>query len=152
MVFPPCVPCGFLQDNRGLVDILTCVAGVEGLSAAAPGTSETVVGSSSFSTVSKFTFQKPPAGVSNRATIGDGGKTASSPGWARATTGISSGKALWYFELTKDAKSDERTTLGVCTESPDASYSSTGWWVYRAYNGELHLRWCLDAASWKGRV
>ncbi len=65
----------------------------------------------------------------------DGGRSITSVGWGRASEGVSSGKAQWYCELTADKSGDEGTTIGVCTESPSSSYSSSGWFCYRAYNG-----------------
>lgn len=81
----------------------------------------------------------------------DDNKVASTgSGYVRTTTSCDKGKLTAYFELVKDVDGDQGTCFGACTTSPGTSYSSSGWFSYRAYNGvcaPVEVAWwaCADA-------
>jgi hypothetical protein len=131
----------FSQDVCGLQGVLVALSSVgvgASARAAAPAASSVSSGSAAFNTVLKFTWD---ATSKYECTLSDSNRVATSPGWVRGNVGISSGKALWYVELTKDMMNDERSTIGVCNSSPSSSYNSSGcgWWVTRSYNGQLGI-------------
>ena len=130
----------FSQDVCGLNGVLAALASVgvspvsSGGGGSVPAAAAGVISGSSTFSVTRF--QWDTSSKDSSTTISDDKRTVTAPGWARATAGISSGKAMWYVELLTDATGDEHTTIGVCTASPSSSYSGSGWWTYRAYNGE----------------
>jgi hypothetical protein len=72
--------------------------------------------------------------------------STSSDGWARSTVGFSKGVHRWWVLLDKDSHGDEGSTLGVCTATPSSSYSGSGWFTMRAYNGALRCAVCVAGA------